>query len=90
MHSLSAAFLAVATAVACAGCAPSLQSVVETYPNGRTKTSYSYYVDADGKKALQGEMLQWPPPGGPTGLATRSVYDHGKLVGGPSEAAVTE
>ena len=90
MHSLAATILAIATVMTCVGCAPSLKSVVETYPNGRTKTSYSYYIDSDGKKVLQGERLQWRPPGGPTGLATRSVYDHGKLVDGPSEAAVTE
>ena len=76
--------------VACVGCAPALKSVVETYPSGKTKVSYSYYVDSRGRKVLQGTQIQWPPPGGPMGLATRSVYDHGKLVKGPNECAVNE
>ena len=60
------------------------------YPNGRIKTLYSYYVNRQGKEVLQGTMLQFPPPGGPTGIATKSVYNNGRLVEGPHETAVSE
>ena len=89
-RSLTAAVLAVLSLMACTGCAPALKSVLETYPSGRAKVSYSYYVDSKGKKVLQGAQIKWPSPGGPMGLAMRSVYEHGKLIEGSTECAVNE
>ena len=82
--------IAFAEAAVCAGCTPTPLTGVVYYPRGGAKTIYSYYLDRRGHEVLQGEMLQFPPPGGPMGLATRTVYDHGKLIKGPSECVVNE
>ncbi|MBE7158416.1 MAG: hypothetical protein INR62_08285 [Rhodospirillales bacterium] len=90
MRQLSLVTMACAGVALCTGCIPTLLTGVVSYPHGGAKTIYSYYLDRRGREVLQGEMLQFAPPGGTTGLATRTVYDHGKLIKGPSECVVNE